>query len=178
MPPHLIKLQKPGKFRVIVCHIIDPSNFYIRPSQQASVKTEVSSVLFDYFGDDFNVAETDREYVIGDLCSTRSTQHSEWCRGIVTDLEETNDEKKCLVRHLDYGDSHWYTSGQLKALPGQLIQYPAQAVHCCLSNVHPSTEGGGWKNESLERFKQLVTGSQLVAFVVNASEFITVLLHM
>ena len=59
----MINLQKPGEFSVAVCHVMDPSDFYVSPNQEGSAKTLVSGVLFDCLSEDFSVAVTDRDEI-------------------------------------------------------------------------------------------------------------------
>ena len=162
LPPYTISLQTPGKFSVVVCYVIDPSNFYIHPVQESGTKRKVDTSLFDCVSDYCHVLVA---HEVGELCCVKSAEHSEWCRGLVTDVKEYEDEKEYLVCHIDYGDSDWYKGDQLKAFTSEFLEYPAQAVHCCLSNVHPTSDNHVWKEETIEQFKKLTTRSQLVAFI-------------
>ena len=164
LPPLLICLEDSGKFTAAVSYVIDPWNFYVRPIQEFNAGDDHNS-LPDYISKCCSQPVNFGEYFIGGLCCVQSVQVGEWYRGIVTDVNEGEGVIQCQVHHLDRGNSQWYMANQVKVLPDELHQYPAQAVHCVLSNVHPHANDDAWKKDTVAQFKRLTKDTHFAAFI-------------
>ena len=183
LPPMLIQVEESGEFTVCVCSVITPGNFYVYPLQESCVRqmNDICNTMPNYFGEGCVQPSQMSEQHVGELCCVQSPQDGVWCRGFIINVTEEQGIKKYQVLHIDYGDLQWYVASQLKAFPEDLCQYPAQAVHCSLCNVHPcekkqmnvvSEDGDNlWCMETIERFRQLTDRSHLVAYVKAQGEY-------
>ena len=183
LPPMLIQVEESGEFTVCVCSVITPGNFYVYPLQESCVRqmNDICNTMPNYFSEGCVQPSQMSEQRVGELCCVQSPQDGVWCRGFIINVAEEQGVKKYQVLHIDYGDLQWYITSQLKAFPEDLCQYPAQAVHCSLCNVHPcekkqinivSEDGDNlWCMETIERFRQLTDRSHLVAYVKAQGEY-------
>ena len=70
---------------------------------------------------------------------------------------------KASVFFLDYGNSDTVAVGSIKELKEDFRSLPAQAVHCSLHGVQPSS--GEWSEEASMAFEDMVMCSEFTATV-------------
>lgn len=164
LPPLILRVETSGMIIVVVSHVIDPWNFYVQPVQESGASGDHISVC-DHISKSCVQSVHFSEHCIGDLCCVQSAQDGEWYRGVVTEVTKGQHVTRCQVHHFDHGNSQWYMATQVKVLPGELCRYPAQAVHCMLSDVHPFADDEVWKKDTLDKFKLLTQSAHLMAFI-------------
>lgn len=179
LSPMVIQVDKSGELAVYVSHVISPGSFYVHPVQESCVRqmNDVCNTVPNYFSKGGVEPSQMSEQRVSELCCVQSPQDGDWYRGFIIKVNEEQGVKMCQVLHIDYGDMQWYVASQLRSLPEDLCQYPAQAVHCSLSDVYPcekkqrniASEDADnlWSMETIERFRRLTDGSHqvLVAYI-------------
>ena len=167
LPSLLINLGFSGEFSVVVCFVVNPLSFYVHPvidRNTEQLSCGCTSVP-DNFIEDCMQSSQLSGCSVGKLCCVQSAQNGKWYRGIITNVDEMQRKRNVEVLHFDHGDSHWYGADQLKVLPANCCTYPAQAIHCTLSDIDTPTGNEEWRKETMDLFDQLTKSSNLIAFV-------------
>ena len=102
----------------------------------------------------------------GDLCGARYSADGEWYRARV---EHSPQSGQVSVYFLDYGNSEVVAEADLRQIGSQLLSLPAQAIKCCLTDVHPLS-GSSWNQSAVDTFENLISDKVLFAIALGQSD--------
>ncbi|XP_076469383.1 uncharacterized protein LOC143299813 [Babylonia areolata] len=140
-------------FRVLVTHVDNPWSFYIVQCQHIirDLNKQINHHVWQTW-------ETLNRAGIGSLCLAQFKD------GVFyrAQVQHIYPDSSATVYFVDYGNVFITKVSQLLVLPEHLRELPALAIHCCLSEVAPSSKTGAWTQRAIDEFQELVTGEDVL----------------
>eukprot|EP00117_Sycon_ciliatum_P039695 scpid42251/ scgid2925/ RING finger protein 17 len=133
--------QEGDQCDVAITHVKSPHDFYVQViGEKTSGKiAQLSSLMNSVYEDRTGTNYTLNSPEVGSECATLF-EDGYWYRATV--LRKLPDGQY-LVYYPDYGNESQVSSKCLRTLRSDMLELPAQAVHCCLHDV-PQDRGGSW----------------------------------
>ncbi|KAL8589429.1 hypothetical protein ACOMHN_021581 [Nucella lapillus] len=146
------KLRANVRVPVVVIHVENPWSFYVVRSQQLLQKltTQINQHVWKTW-------ECHGSVGIGSLCL------AQYGDGVFyrAQVQHLYPDGNVAVNFVDYGNLFIAKVSKLLALPQDLRELPALAIHCCLSEVGPSSRSGAWTQKAIDEFQELVIGEEI-----------------
>ncbi|GBN93136.1 hypothetical protein AVEN_232036-1 [Araneus ventricosus] len=170
VPPPSIMFVEKDMMLVMLCHIVNPNEFYVNLAMPDSISLDD---LRDQMTSTYESANLKSSSLfLGDLkegiyLAARFEQDGHWYRVKVLRIN-AESERTCdaYVQYIDYGNKAFVKCGDLQPLLPQFAEPPSFAIKCSLAGVTPKEEtnitGDGqsesqvWSYEAIQKFKTLV----------------------
>ncbi|XP_055932384.1 tudor domain-containing protein 6-like isoform X2 [Argiope bruennichi] len=171
VPPPSIMFVEKDMMLVMVCHIINPNEFYVNLAMPDSISLDDlrDQMTSTYESTNLNF----RSLFLGDLkegmyLAARFEQDGHWYRVKILRIN-AESERTCdaYVQYIDYGNKAFVKCGDLRPLLPQFAEAPSFAIKCSLAGVTPKdkinctgenqSESQGWSCEAIQKFKELVS---------------------
>ncbi|XP_071784345.1 uncharacterized protein [Asterias amurensis] len=116
----------------------------------------------------------------GEMVCCQSPQDQRFYRARVREVDTQQDSMQ--VFYVDYGDTEWVPSSNIRDMQPQFLHLPLQAVECYLVGARPvefnvDEAGTGHNEEARKMFEEMVSKKTLVAHIANAYPILEVELY-
>lgn len=152
---------------VTVCHIRDPSDFYVQRVSDAGTLINLCKQICKHvrnYKTPPHAVHKDGLYVV------QYQVDGKWYRARVRNIlpacEKTNEELVDVV-YVDYGNTEIIPSTKLRSVPRRSANTPAMALHCSLFDLVPLN--GKWSQEAVKTFAAMVNGYTVKMVVMDHS---------
>ncbi|XP_072261468.1 RING finger protein 17 [Pyxicephalus adspersus] len=141
---------------VIVCHMNDPSDFYINvigESEYIRVVNRIQDVYNSEETDDWKIAFP----IIGQSCVAKY-EDDQWYRAEIIGLPSSQEVD---ISYVDFGNVSRVSVSKLRILKEEFMSLPRKAISCRLAYVQPLHEATQWSSEACQLFDELTSYKQL-----------------
>ncbi|XP_053312057.1 RING finger protein 17 [Spea bombifrons] len=149
------KPKNKTEVNVIVCHMNDPSDFYIHvldSSEYLSIVNKIQKVYNDEDAEDFEILYP----VIGQPCIAKY-EDEDWYRAEVIGLPGNQEVD---VKYVDFGNVARVSIRKLRKVKGEFLRLPCQAICCRLAFIQPCNTQE-WSREARVLFESMVADKRL-----------------
>ncbi|XP_056416035.1 RING finger protein 17 [Hyla sarda] len=141
------------KTTVIVCHMNDPSDFYIQlvcESNFPVTMNKMQEVYNSKEADDLHILHP----VVGQPCVAKYVCNDEeqWYRAEIRALCNTQE---AVIKYVDFGNFDTVNIAALRSLKKEFMTEPLKAIGCRLAYIQPLDAGPFWTPEACLLFEQL-----------------------
>ncbi|XP_021928807.1 RING finger protein 17 isoform X3 [Zootermopsis nevadensis] len=153
---------------VTVCHLRDPSSFYVHRAGDAATLANLCKQLSKH-AHTFN---TPPESVLKNgLYIVQYQVDGKWYRARVQDKRPSSPENTTddllEILYIDYGNTEVVPCTKLRCIPPRFAHTPAMALHCSLFDLAPSNDK--WSQEAVRTFAVMVNGHRVKMVVMEHS---------
>ncbi|XP_025195551.1 RING finger protein 17-like isoform X2 [Melanaphis sacchari] len=139
--PDSLKLEEKERYPVVLCHVISPTEFYLRTTDDTAQLEEVMDALKTIYTP--TAKNTHKSYLlytpqIGMAVAARYSLDGVWYRAKITSLPES---RLVTVFYIDFGNSETLPWNELRVLDKELIKTPPLAIKASLADVYPAVDG-------------------------------------
>ncbi|KAM5180578.1 RING finger protein 17 [Mantella aurantiaca] len=141
---------------VIVCHINDPSDFYINMVGGSKYITAVKKIqdVYNEETDDLKIAYP----VIGQACVSKYEDDDQWYRAEIIGLPSPQDVD---ISYVDFGNVSRVNVADLRLLKEEFLTLPRKAICCRLAYIQPYSDAAQWSSEACKLFEEMVSYKHL-----------------
>ncbi|KAG0056933.1 hypothetical protein BGZ83_002873 [Gryganskiella cystojenkinii] len=148
---------------VVVSEIVSGGHFYVQViNQNIQALEKLMADLGNHHKSNSSAPETWKPRV-NELISAKFTEDNQWYRAKV--IRHVAESKSIEVLYVDYGNSETIPLTRSCPLPSQFSSLPQQAQEAVLSYVKVPAIKDDYGVEAANRFRDLVSGRQLVGVV-------------
>ncbi|XP_071990357.1 RING finger protein 17 isoform X2 [Engystomops pustulosus] len=142
---------------VIICHMNNPSDFYIHLLGESDYRETVDKIKEVYN----NVEANDWKIVcpfMGQPCVAKYEEDDDqWYRAEIVGLPNTQE---ATISYVDFGNVATVNIEDLRSLKDEFMKLPRKAIGCRLAYIQPP-EPGPWSLEANKLFEALTVGRHL-----------------
>ncbi|XP_063807686.1 RING finger protein 17 isoform X2 [Pseudophryne corroboree] len=139
---------------VIICHMSDPSDFYIHVlglSEYVKLVDKIQVVYNSKESDDLKLLCP----AMGQACIAKYDSEDElWYRAEVIGLPSSEE---AIIKYVDFGNVATINIKKLRQLKDEFLSLPRQAICCRLAYIQPIDAGLQWSLEACKLFEELTT---------------------
>ncbi|XP_043929225.1 RING finger protein 17 isoform X2 [Protopterus annectens] len=146
-----------------VCHINNPSEFYIQPVDLEFLVLEQK--IQEAYKEDIDNLEIICP-VLGQACIAQF-EDDRWYRARVIGLPGS---REVLVMYVDYGNTSTVSVKCIRKIQDNFLCVPEQAVPCQLAFIRPSDSNTGWCTEAIKMLRELTMDQVVKCTVIGVSE--------
>ncbi|CAH2245787.1 Hypothetical predicted protein [Pelobates cultripes] len=146
-------------YDALVEFVIDPSNFWIKTTENATQYNEIVDSITALYSKASKLEGIIAKPQKGQLCCTKFANNQYFRAEVVA-----THGKQVEVYFIDHGNTeivNWY---DVKKLPAQYSDMPGLAIHCSLADIYPMDKC--WSSEAILAFKVAVVDKKLVIYVI------------
>ncbi|XP_069688826.1 RING finger protein 17 isoform X2 [Periplaneta americana] len=152
---------------VTVCHLRDPSSFYVHCVKDITALENLSRQLMKHV----DVFNTPPESVMKDgLYMVQYHEDMKWyrarVRAVIPESGETKEEMADIL-YIDYGNTQIVPTTKLRCIPPKFAHTPAIALHCSMFGVRPVNDR--WSQEAVKTMAKMVNGTHVKMIVMEIS---------
>uniref|UniRef100_A0A2S2NKN9 RING finger protein n=2 Tax=Schizaphis graminum TaxID=13262 RepID=A0A2S2NKN9_SCHGA len=166
-----LKLEENKRYPVILCHVISPTEFYMRINDDTAQLEEVMNTLKTIYVP--TAKNKHKSYLlytpqIGMAVAARYSIDGHWYRAKITSLPEV---RLVTVFYVDFGNSETLPWDELRVLDKELIKTPPLAIKASLADVYPAVDGvecTKWSDNAYAaflKFSKVGYDDNLIAFI-------------
>lgn len=148
---------------VEVSEIVSGGHFYVQVINQNLQGLEKMMSELGIHHKNASTAPANWKPRVGEVVSAKFTEDNQWYRAKVT--RNVAESKSVEVIYVDYGNSEVIPLSRVVPLPSQFSSLPQLAQEAVLSYVKVPTVKEDYGLEAANRFRDLVSGRQLVGVV-------------
>lgn len=161
----LCNIVKGSSDIVTVCHIRDPTDFYVQRIADAGTLVNMCKQLRRHV----QMFRTQPESVHkDDLYVVQYQVDEKWyrarVRSVLPSCEKTDEEVVDIV-YVDYGNTDIIPCTKLRCIPRRFANTPAMALHCSLFGLTPCN--GQWSQEAVKTFATMVNSFNVKMVVMD-----------
>ncbi|KAJ9579969.1 hypothetical protein L9F63_004352, partial [Diploptera punctata] len=164
---HSGELVKGSTEIVKVCHIRDPSCFYVHRVEDAGTIDNLSDELTKHAN---SFTSPPDSVLTNGLYIVQFYQDKKWYRARVRSIHPSTDPKSedmADILYVDYGNAEVVPLSRLRCIPPRFSNLPAMALHCSLFGIVPAN--GKWSPESVKCLAIMVNGYHVKMYVMDHS---------
>ncbi|PNF34127.1 hypothetical protein B7P43_G01154 [Cryptotermes secundus] len=139
---------------VTVCHICDPSNFYV---QRVADRLTVESLCLQ-LSKHVHASKPPQSVLKDGIYMVQYEKDRKWyrtrVRSILPSSSENTEETSVDILYIDYGNTEIIPSTRLRCIPPAYAHTPAMTRHCSLFGLVPCN--GKWSQEAVVMFATMV----------------------
>ncbi|XP_075707719.1 RING finger protein 17 isoform X2 [Rhinoderma darwinii] len=143
---------------VLVCHINDPSDFYIHVidvSDYAKILDKIQDVYNSKRADDWQILCP----VVGQACVAKyDTEDDQWYRA---EIMAVPNDREAVIVYVDFGNVAKVNVAGLRSLKDEFMTLPRKAIGCRLAYIQPLDAGPWWSAEACRMFEELTSYKHL-----------------
>ncbi|KAM4043964.1 RING finger protein 17 [Anomaloglossus baeobatrachus] len=142
---------------VLICHVNNPSDFYIQLVSEKEYRSTVDKMQEVYNSrgaDDWQILCP----VLGEACVAKYESEEDWYRAEIMDLLSAQE---AIIKYVDFGNISKVNISGLRTLKEEFMALPIQAIGCRLAYIQPHSAGQWWTSEACKMFEALVCNKVL-----------------
>ncbi|NWI93618.1 TDRKH protein, partial [Pitta sordida] len=143
----------------------DPGHFWIQILGNRSLQLDKLTAEMGHFYSS-GPAVPPPSVDVGDIVAALYPPHGDWYRARVLGVL---DNGHFDLYYVDFGDNGEAPRESLRALRGDFLSLPFQAIECSLAGIVPA--GGGWSEPALDAFERLTHCAQWTPLVAQISSY-------
>lgn len=153
---------------VTVCHVRDPSSFYVHRVADRMTLESFCSQLSKHV----HTFSTPPQSVLKDgLYMVQYQEDKKWyrarVRSVLPSSSENTEEKLVDILYIDYGNTEVIPCTRLRCIPPVFAHTPAMALHCSLFELVPCNDK--WSQEAVGTFAVMVNSRRVRMVVMEHS---------
>ncbi|XP_075054987.1 RING finger protein 17 isoform X2 [Mixophyes fleayi] len=150
--------KKMTEILVIVCHMNDPSDFYLHvigESEYVRIVDKVQEVYNSEEADDLKILCP----VMGQACVAKyNSEDDQWYRAEVIGIP---NPQETVIKYVDFGNVVRVNTTKLRQLKEEFLVLPQKAICCRLACIQPINDAPRWSLEACNLFEELTSYKRL-----------------
>ncbi|XP_068003982.1 RING finger protein 17 [Melanerpes formicivorus] len=146
---------------VIVCHVNNPSDFYVLLEDRLDLLALSQKIQYVYrheYGDHMEIFCP----VEGQACIAKR-EDGNWYRAQITGLPS---DQEVTVKYVDFGNVAHLTLKDIRRIRKEFLSVPEKAIRCKLAFIEPYEGTKEWNRKAKERFKEVTEDKTMLCSVV------------
>lgn len=156
---------------VYVSAIATPGHFWVQTIGAMALQLDKLSAAMTGYYDGEGKDSVLSSVKVGDIVAAPFENDRTWYRAKVMDVDNSTLD----LFYVDYGDSAFMDSTQVKPLSPEYLTLPFQAIECRLSGVKPK---GEWTEEAFNKFEDLTYCAKWKVLIAKAIKFTGSIPHL
>ncbi|KAJ8306564.1 hypothetical protein KUTeg_017109 [Tegillarca granosa] len=155
------KICADSEYDVQVIDVTSPYKFHVQLIESIELLETVTERIKNYILDNPDDMSTEDIQPCAP-CLALLEEDETWCRARINQV----DDEEIMVFYVDYGHEDLVHKDNLKKIPSDLLDIPALAIPCKLSDIKPVDQQQEWPDDALAFFKEYCDNHSVISVYV------------